>query len=135
MSIPTSAGSPKQRGATLLEFALITPVLMMLLFGIIEIGLATYRLQGLHAASRDAARVGSLPAMSQPEIRERAMASLDSTLLETPPTITVEPDVTYPCADADQVVVTIDAESPFFVPFFADASLDLSSRAEFACEK
>lgn len=118
----------------MLEFALITPILMLLLFGIIEIGLATYRLQGLHAASRDAARIGSLPAMSQPQIKARALASLDSTLLESPPTITVTPDVTYPCADADEVVVIIAAESPFSVPFFPEASLNLTSRAEFACE-
>ena len=134
VSTISSADPSAERGSTLLEFAIVTPILLLLLFGIIEIGLATYRLQGLHAASRDAARIGSYPAMSQTDIEARALASLESTLLETPPTITIEPDVTFPCADSEEVVVTIVAQSPISIPFWGSTALDLTSRAEFACE-
>ena len=50
-----------------MEFALLLPVLMMVLFGIIEFGLALYRQAILTNASREGARLGivqSIPAIT-----------------------------------------------------------------------
>lgn len=48
--------SPRQRGATVVEFAIIAPLLFLLLFGIIEFGrvIATYT--GVFTAAREGAR-------------------------------------------------------------------------------
>jgi|GEM_PF-5866699 len=118
----------------MVEFAIITPVLIMMLVGIVQVGLATYRLQGIHAASRDAARVGSLYAVDQDQIRDAALSSLESTLLQRPLVIMIEPNTTVPCANADRIQVTIQAASPYSIPFAFDSALTLTSKAEFACE-
>ena len=50
-----------ESGASAVEFALLLPVLMMILFGIIEFGLALYRQAILTNASREGARLRRRP--------------------------------------------------------------------------
>ena len=60
-----------ESGASAVEFALLLPVLMMILFGIIEFGLALYRQAILTNASREGARLGivqSIPAITNAQI-------------------------------------------------------------------
>ena len=60
-----------ESGASAVEFALLLPVLMMILFGIIEFGLALYRQAILTNASREGARLGivqSVPAITTAQI-------------------------------------------------------------------
>ena len=52
-----------ESGASAVEFALLLPVLMMILFGIIEFGLALYQQAVLTNASREGARLGIVQAM------------------------------------------------------------------------
>ena len=47
-----------QKGAVAVEFALILPVLVLLLFGIVEFSLLMYNKQILTNASREGARYG-----------------------------------------------------------------------------
>jgi len=49
-----------EEGAAAVEFALIVGVLAMLLFGMLQFGLAFFQLQNLRAAAREGARVGAL---------------------------------------------------------------------------
>jgi len=60
-----------ESGASAVEFALLLPVLMMILFGIIEFGLALYQQAILTNASREGARLGivqSIPAITTGQI-------------------------------------------------------------------
>ena len=60
-----------ESGASAVEFALLLPVLMMILFGITEFGLALYRQSILTNASREGARLGivqSIPAITNGQI-------------------------------------------------------------------
>jgi Flp pilus assembly pilin Flp len=57
-----------QEGAAAVEFALIVGVLAMLLFGMLQFGLAFFQLQNLRAATREGARVGAVGG-TQAEIR------------------------------------------------------------------
>lgn len=60
-----------ESGASAVEFALLLPVLMMILFGITEFGLALYRQTILTNASREGARLGivqSIPAITNGQI-------------------------------------------------------------------
>ena len=72
MSVPKTRRS--ESGASAVEFALLLPVLMMILFGIIEFGLALYRQAILTNASREGARLGivqSIPAITTAQIDAR----------------------------------------------------------------
>lgn len=55
-----------ERGVAAVEFALLLPVLIMLLFGIIEFGLALSRQQVLNTASHEGARLGIRQAVPRP---------------------------------------------------------------------
>jgi Flp pilus assembly protein TadG len=50
----------REDGAAAVEFALIVGVLAMLIFGMLQFGLAFFELQNLRAATREASRVGSV---------------------------------------------------------------------------
>jgi len=68
----------REDGAAAVEFALIVGVLVMLLFGMLQFGLAFFELQNLRAAVREGARAGAVGA-DENTIRQRVEdASLDS---------------------------------------------------------
>ena len=50
------AGAPKERGAAIVEFALVVPVLVLLLFGIVEFGIAFNDYISVRNGSREGAR-------------------------------------------------------------------------------
>ena len=56
----------REDGAAAVEFALIAGVLAMLIFGMLQFGLAFFQLQNLRAATREGAR---LAAVSAPDRR------------------------------------------------------------------
>ena len=49
-----------QAGASAVEFAIVLPLLVLFVFGIIEFGLTFFRSQGLEAAAREGARVAAI---------------------------------------------------------------------------
>lgn len=55
---PLSRTRNNQTGAALVEFAIIIPVLMVIVFGIIEFGLILYNKQVITNAAREGARAG-----------------------------------------------------------------------------
>lgn len=57
---PPSTRRRDERGASLVEFALITPVLMALLFGIIQFGVYFWSMQAGADAARQAARLSAV---------------------------------------------------------------------------
>ena len=61
-------------GAAALEFAILLPILMLILFGIIEFGFLLNRYVSVTAAAREGARVMSL-GFDQSESEERAVAT------------------------------------------------------------
>ena len=70
-----------ESGASAVEFALLLPVLMLILFGIIEFGLALHRQSILTNASREGARLGivlSIPPITDAAINARIDTYLTS---------------------------------------------------------
>ena len=60
-----------QRGASVVEFAILLPILLMLFFGIVDFGLLIYDKQVITNASREGARAGivqRIPRMSAADI-------------------------------------------------------------------
>ena len=64
----------REDGAAAVEFALIVGVLAMLIFGMLQYGVAFFQLQNLRAAAREGARVGAVGA-TVGEIQTRTEAA------------------------------------------------------------
>jgi Flp pilus assembly protein TadG len=64
-----------ERGAELIEFALVLPLILILLMGIFDFGLAFQRYEIITNAAREGARLASLQAAyTDDEIRNRALS-------------------------------------------------------------
>jgi Flp pilus assembly protein TadG len=129
-----------ERGAAAVEFALLLPLLVMLVFGIIEFSVLYNRQQGLHAAAREGARVAALPVSTQSDIEDRVQDALDGVLNDTDAAaadISVTPDTTRPCdlrPPGATVVVTVEIEDQVQIPLVDIGAVDLTGRGEFRCE-
>lgn len=84
------SGRRRERGAALVEFALLLPVLMVLVLGTIDFGYLINRSTLLHNAAREGARVGVFDGdASAVEARVRSAANtLDQSLLTVTVTCT-----------------------------------------------
>jgi Flp pilus assembly protein TadG len=128
-----------ERGSAAVEFAILLPLLVLLLFGIIEFSIAYNHAQGLHAAAREGARVASLPQTTQAAVIDRVKSSLQGVLNSTDiqnATITVTPSGNQPCNGAPagtHVVVTVSAPDDLAIPLYTK-TLTLTGRGEFLCE-
>jgi Flp pilus assembly protein TadG len=60
-----------EKGAELIEFALVFPLLLLLVMGIIDWGLVFTRYQVLFNAAREGARVSVLPGYTDADVRTR----------------------------------------------------------------
>src|SRR5215831_20227506 len=60
-----------QRGAELIEFALVLPILLLLVLGIVDFGFLFQRLEVVTNAAREGARIAVLPSYDAYDIRVR----------------------------------------------------------------
>ena len=74
---------PGEKGASAVEFALLLPVLVLLIFGIVEGGLILYDQAVITNASREGARMGILFATTRPT-EQQIQDYVESRLLEDP---------------------------------------------------
>jgi Flp pilus assembly protein TadG len=123
-------------GAAVVEFALLVPMLVVLVFGIVQFSIAWDRQQALHAAAREGARLGALPATTQTQIQSRVTNALDGIDFPSTPTVAVTPNVTQPCLNRAglTVVVTVEAATTVDIPMWQVASVTITGRGEFRCE-
>ena len=128
-----------ERGSAAVEFAILLPVLILILFGIIEFSIAYNHEQGLHAAAREGARVAALPQTTQATVIDRVRSALQGVMNSTDiqnATITVTPSGNQPCNGAPagtHVVVTVSAPDDLAIPLYTK-TLTLTGRGEFLCE-
>jgi Flp pilus assembly protein TadG len=125
-----------ERGAAAVEFALILPLLILLVFGIVQFSIAYNRSQGLHAAAREGARLASLPQTTQSQISARVTSSLAGVPLSGSPTISVNPPSSQPCQNrsGQTVTVTVSAVTDLDIPLWGSVSKTLTGKGQFRCE-
>lgn len=111
-------------GVVAVELALVLPVLVMLLFGILQFGIAYNRLQGVHAAAREGARAG---AVSPGGECSRAADAMDG--LGTTSTCTV-----VQSCPGDRVIVEVVVDNDIDIPFVGSRTVTLTGRGEYRCE-
>lgn len=80
MKLLPKVWASRRRGASAVEFALIAPWLVMLVFGIIEFGYIFMARQMVHHAAADAARMAILPGYTDADIELNAKAKLENSL-------------------------------------------------------
>ncbi|MCP3989010.1 MAG: hypothetical protein GY724_08045 [Actinomycetia bacterium] len=111
------------------ELAVVLPVLLMLVFGIIELGIAFSKAQAIEAGARRGARLGSLTTSDVSDITDRVNDTLGFTADE----INVTPG---PCAgrEGEQITVTVVHEHNIQIPFAGAWDKSLTGSAVFRCE-
>lgn len=127
-----------QRGAAAVEMAIVLPLLILLVFGIIQFSIYFNRLQGLQAAAREGARVAALPQSTQSDIKAKVTSALSGVLPTTQsPVITVSPSSANPCdlqAPDARVTVTVKANTDLDIPLWGSQTVTLTGKGEFKCE-
>ena len=79
------------RGSAAVEFALFLPILLMLVFGVVELGSAWYAKQMMVNASREGARLGTLydtDGITDQEVEAHVQTVLTNAGFSSPVTIT-----------------------------------------------
>ena len=90
-SITTHWMDDNERGAVLIEFALVLPLLLVLFAGMFDMGLAFQRYQAVTNAAREGARMAVLPGYSTAEVESRVRNYLAASGVPGTPTIVVTP--------------------------------------------
>jgi len=116
----------KERGAALVEFAIVLPVLLLLVFGIIEFGRAHNTQLTLTHAVREGVRTY---AITQDQTQGEDVARLAATTLDPAQmTITVTP-----CVIDEPTTMTITYPFQFFIPFLPSSPMTLRAEGVMKC--
>jgi Flp pilus assembly protein TadG len=78
-----------ERGAELIEFAIVVPILLLLIAGIIDFGMMFRTYEAVTNAAREGARVGVLPGYAPVDVQSRVDAYLAASGLTGPHTTSV----------------------------------------------
>lgn len=106
-----TGGRDSSRGATLVEFSLVFPIFMLLVFGLLDVGHMVYVNNALSEGAREGSRYASVAARSQTSSSRAAVATWTKSKLAAVPSVTVtvtcerEGAVVSTCHSGDMVVV------------------------------
>ncbi|MBN1998114.1 pilus assembly protein [candidate division KSB1 bacterium] len=95
----------REQGQSIVEFALVAPILVLLLFGIIEFGRIFETVNVLTSAAREGARVAAVTAPNLSQVQAAVNTVLQAGNIGGTPTITL----TGPNA-ASQITVTVQVQ-------------------------
>jgi Flp pilus assembly protein TadG len=76
-----------EKGAELIEFALVFPLLLLVVFGIMDFGLLFQRYEAVTNAAREGARIAVLPGYAQADVQARVTQYLAAAGLTATPTV------------------------------------------------
>lgn len=127
----------KERGAVAVEFALILPIFLMLILGIVEFGRAFSIQVSMAEGAREAARYMAIHYATESDAEDTAR---ERALFAANPIANLQPgdvDITA-CMPGDNTVVTITAATdyltglPSLLPFLPDI-MNISARGVMRC--
>ena len=92
MATLTSERGPRsERGSQLIEFALVLPLLLLVVLGIMDFGLLFQRYEAVTNAAREGARIAVLDGYDTPDVEFRVGQYLNDAGLTGTPTVVVFP--------------------------------------------
>jgi Flp pilus assembly protein TadG len=112
-----------ERGAELIELALVLPILLLVFAGIVDFGLLLQRMLTVNNAAREGARIAVLPGYSQTDVQNRVTQyvregtgdnTLSPTTVLTP--VNIDPPGATPPFPAAQVTVALTHSYLFLGP-------------------
>ena len=115
-----------ERGAAAVEFALILPVLVLLIFGIIEFGRGYNAKIEITGAAREGARVLAVGSGDPAAAAIGAAPTLDSGKLSVTASAS-------PCVPGSSATVTVAYPFEYNVPLFGAATVTLTSKGVMRC--
>lgn len=117
------------RGQALVEFAVVFPLIIVLLFGIYEIGIALSVQQTITYAAREGARVGALT--NENSQIESAIATATEFIDSNNDRITIQitPENEATRSRGDELTVLIEYNLPLIILNVISESITLSSQA------
>lgn len=125
----------RREGQSLVETALVLPILLLILTGIIDFGMLFNNYLIVGNASREGARSAAIGSTDE-QIRT-AVYNVASTLDSSRLTITITPDQTTGRTTGDSVAVTVEYEYNMITPIVAaivPGPLDLRTSTTMRCE-
>ena len=115
MSINRSKASQKDSGQSLVEFALILPVLMYILLGAVDLGRVFYYQVTITGAAREGVRAASVITNTDADVRNAARNEVSSTIALPDSSIAINPSpVRY---SGQPVTVTVSYGFVALTPF------------------
>ncbi len=125
-SRPRPGSDGQTRGAALVEFAIILPLLILLIFGIIEFGRGYHAKTTLTHAAREGARVAALDTGDPALVARAAAPNLNPAAI----TVVVAPS---PCIPGDPVTVTLEYDHSYDIPLFGSGIWTLEGSGVMRC--
>ncbi len=121
------------QGSTIIEFALLAPVMFGMMFGVIQVGLSMQSYNAMRNISSETARYALVEYMKKNEITNAAIETRAETIATTSPYMmldnfqaTVADAATQRVAGAHEKTLTVTYTPPNVLPFFNWASTQLS---------
>ncbi len=130
----------QEGGAAAVEFAIIAPLLFMLIFGMLQYGLAFFQVQNLRAAVREGARVAAVrgtPADVKAAIAAASAGSLSATASDwaySPVTCTDATSGSPVTVTLTSLPPAVQASFNINVPFLPPIKLTPTISGSFRCE-
>lgn len=126
-----------EQGAVAVEFAILVPLLVVILFGITAVGIALFRLVNYTSAAREGARYAAVHC--RPEATACSPALIAARVTQTANGNPIGPG--YPTADLDcsvapgePVTVSWVQTVPIQIPLLPDLSVTTTIAGTFRCE-
>ena len=126
-----SPSTPRSRGQALVEFAIVLPIFLLVLFGLIEFGYMLYSQMTVSNAAREAARAAVVDpdACTIPQLADATARGAATGLTSAFISVNVPVPNGASCATAPQgtpVSVTVNYTYHTFFPLFFGATFHLS---------
>lgn len=120
-----------------MEFAIVLPLLVVLVFGIIQFGLAFNRQQSFHAASREGARLVAV-GYQLADVRETVLDQASSTVNRNDINVQLVQGCSGSGDENDLATVRVELLNPgpyaIQIPFIPQGNPTFRSDATFRCE-
>lgn len=122
-----------ENGQSLVEFALVLPILLLLVLGVIEFGWLLNGKITLNSAAREGARVAVVLNLSDPECKQRVYDTINSTIESSGITVNyddleVAPDKN-PYTDVNDMVIKVKGSIKPIIGLYVPNTVTMSSMA------